>query len=289
MAVSGGPDSLALLLLAHSALPGRIAVACVDHGLRPEAAAECAFVAKICARLDIPCTTLSIELGEGNTLDQARKARYAALRDWALERDIGAVATGHQLDDQVETFFMRLARGSGLHGLAGIRASSFLAGPDIRYLRPLLGFRRAELEQVVAEAGIDPVRDPSNENEAFDRIRLRKRLAEFDLVSHEAIAATVANLGDAEDAIAWACRKDQEENLSGDREEVRYRFGSPRLIAGLAVMRAVSQVGRTTMLGPAMDMTDSLMQGEQVNLAGVLATIEGEEWVFRSEPPRRTG
>ena len=289
MAVSGGPDSLALLLLAHSALPGRIAVACVDHGLRPEAAQECAFVANICAGLDIPCTTLSIELGEGNTLDQARKARYAALRDWALERDIGAVATGHQLDDQVETFFMRLARGSGLHGLAGIRASSFFAGPEIRILRPLLGFRRAELEQVVAEAGIDPVRDPSNENEAFDRIRLRKRLAEFDLVSHEAIAATVANLGDAEDAIAWACRKDQEENLSGDHAEMRYRFGSPRLIAALAVMRAVSQVGRATMLGPALDMTDSLMQGERVNLAGVLATIEGEEWVFRSEPPRRTG
>ncbi|NNC59335.1 MAG: tRNA lysidine(34) synthetase TilS [Erythrobacter sp.] len=276
-------------MLAHSALPGRVTVACVDHGLRPEAPAECAFVATICAGLAVPCATLPIKLGEGNTLEQARKARYAALRDWALNRDVDTIATGHQLDDQVETFFMRLARGSGLHGLAGIRASTLVAGPDIRILRPLLGFRRAELEQVVAEAGIDPVRDPSNENVAFDRIRIRRKLAEFDLVSHEAIAATVANLADAEDAVAWASRKNQEENLSGDRTEMRYRSGAPKLIAGLAVMHAVSQVGRTTTLGPAMEVVDRLMRGEQVNLAGVLASIEGEEWVFRPEPPRRGG
>ena len=83
LAVSGGPDSLALLLLAHAALPGQIAVASVDHGLRPEAAGEVALVEQVCAARGIAFTPLSITVPPGNLQAQARAGRYAALRAWA--------------------------------------------------------------------------------------------------------------------------------------------------------------------------------------------------------------
>ena len=88
VAVSGGPDSLALLLLTAAALPGRVAAATVDHGLRPEGAAEAAMVASVCARLGVPHTTLKVEVGAGNVQSEARNARYAALAGWMAEAGI---------------------------------------------------------------------------------------------------------------------------------------------------------------------------------------------------------
>ena len=79
LAVSGGPDSLALLLLAEATIPGRFEVATVDHGLRAASAEECAMVAQVCAERGIPCSTLAVTLASGNVQSEARKARYAAL------------------------------------------------------------------------------------------------------------------------------------------------------------------------------------------------------------------
>ena len=86
LAVSGGPDSLALLLLAQAALPGRVEAATVDHGLRPESAGEAAMVAAVCARLGVPHQTLAVEVAQGNIQSQARTARYAALAGWMAEQ-----------------------------------------------------------------------------------------------------------------------------------------------------------------------------------------------------------
>ncbi|WP_245653923.1 tRNA lysidine(34) synthetase TilS, partial [Novosphingobium rosa] len=121
LAVSGGPDSLALLLIAHAALPGRVAAATVDHGLRPESAAEAAEVARICALLDVPHATLEVSVEDGNVQAQARDARYAALAAWTEQEGLCALATAHHADDQVETLVMRLNRASGVSGLAGVR------------------------------------------------------------------------------------------------------------------------------------------------------------------------
>ena len=154
LAVSGGGDSLALLLLAHAALPGRIAVATVDHGLRPENGTEAAVVAALCERLGVPPETLPVRLDPGNMQDRARTARYAALVQWCGENGLGALATAHQLDDQAETLVMRLNRGSGLAGLAGVRARGALDEAGLPVLRPLLGLRRKEGEQQRAEGAL---------------------------------------------------------------------------------------------------------------------------------------
>ena len=108
LAVSGGPDSTALLLLAAAALPGRIAAASVDHGLRDGSAGEAADVGTLCARLGVPHAVLAVEVAAGNLQTEARRARYAALARWLAANDLSALATGHHADDQAETLLLRL-------------------------------------------------------------------------------------------------------------------------------------------------------------------------------------
>jgi len=204
LAVSGGPDSLALLLLAHAALPGRIAAATVDHGLRPANADEAAMVAALCARLGVPHATLPVTLAEGNVQAEARAARYAALAEWMGANGLTALATAHHADDQAETLLLRLNRGSGVAGLAGVRARGQVPGTRLPLVRPLLGWRRAELAQVVTAAALVAADDPSNRDDRFDRARLRKALAEAGWIDVPALAASAAHIADADAALDWA-------------------------------------------------------------------------------------
>ena len=137
VAVSGGPDSLALLLLAAAARPGDLEAATVDHGLRPESRAEAEQVADICrAAWASPHSVLAIEWDLPPTSaiqEQARAVRYGALAQWMRERELTALLTAHHLDDQAETLLMRLNRGSGVRGLGGMRPpepSSRRSGTD---------------------------------------------------------------------------------------------------------------------------------------------------------------
>jgi tRNA(Ile)-lysidine synthase len=168
VAVSGGVDSLALLLSASEVAAGRLGVASLDHGLRPESAAEVARVAELARSLGIPFHTESLGLRPGPGMEErARKARYAALDRIAREHGYAAIATAHTADDQAETLLMRLSRGAALRGAASIRADA------PRILRPLLGIRREQTEAVVAAAGLEPVRDPSNTDPGLFRTRIR--------------------------------------------------------------------------------------------------------------------
>lgn len=175
VAVSGGSDSLAMLCLLHEK-GWSLEAATVDHGLRSEAAAEAAFVAAFCAARGIRHDTLKVDLSgmTGNLQDNARRARYAALKTWAATRGIKHVALGHTLDDQAETFLMRVARGAGLDGLSGMR--SHAADGDITWLRPFLTVRRSELRGYLRDRGVAWIDDPSNEDERFERVRMRKAL-----------------------------------------------------------------------------------------------------------------
>ena len=146
------------MLLAGAALPGRFAVATVDHGLRAESAEEAGMVARLCRERGVAHRTITLALpGGAGVQARARAARYAALGDWLRAEGLGALVTAHHADDQAETFVMRLNRGAGVRGLAGMRVRAVVPGhPGLPLLRPLLGWRRAELAALVAAAGIAP-------------------------------------------------------------------------------------------------------------------------------------
>lgn len=180
VAVSGGGDSVALMLLLADWARGRgigLAAVTVDHRLRAGSAAEAAAVAQLCARhgIDHALRTWSGWSGRGNLQAAARRARMQMIADWAAERGIGAVALGHTADDQAETVLMRLARGSGVDGLAGMAVQRQALG--IVWLRPLLDVGRDGLRDWLAARGIGWAEDPSNADPRFDRVRARAALA----------------------------------------------------------------------------------------------------------------
>jgi tRNA(Ile)-lysidine synthase len=158
-AVSGGADSLALLVLA--AATGRpVTVIHVDHGLRPDSAADAALVRDVAAALGATCTVVPVDLEPGPNLEaRARAARRAVLPEASM--------TGHTADDQAETILLNLLRGSGLDGLAGMRP-----GPS----HPLLALRRAETAALCAACGLAPVHDPTNDDVHHLRNRIRHEL-----------------------------------------------------------------------------------------------------------------
>ena len=176
LAVSGGGDSVALLLLAVDAgLPVRAVT--VDHGLRPDAAAEAAWVSRLCAGLGVPHDTLHWQgwTGAGNLQDQARRARLSLVADWAKAAGLGAVALGHTQDDQAETVLMRLARRAGVDGLSAMSAQRRAQG--MTWLRPLLSVSRDDLRAYLRACGQAWVEDPSNDALRFDRVKARRALA----------------------------------------------------------------------------------------------------------------
>lgn len=207
VAVSGGSDSMATLALL--AKFHAVEAVTVDHGLRPEAADEAAFVARFCATHDIPHTTLRWDGPEpsGNLMDQARRARLRLIGDWARARGIASVALGHTSDDQAETFLMRLSREAGLEGLAGMRARFEAEG--ILWVRPFLMQSRAELRGYLTRHGIGWVEDPSNSNARFDRVKARNALAALKPlgIDAEKINSVVHHLAMAESALN-ACLHD---------------------------------------------------------------------------------
>ncbi|HVF37996.1 MAG TPA: tRNA lysidine(34) synthetase TilS, partial [Sphingomicrobium sp.] len=201
VAVSGGPDSLALLLLSSAARPGLVEAATVDHGLRAESAGEAAMVAGLCRKLGVPHASLPADWPQSPTSNlqaEARAMRYRRLAEWAAERGLPYVATAHHADDQAETLLMRLVRGSGVRGLSGSRAARSLTD-GVTLIRPLLGWRKAELEAIVAAAGIEPVDDPSNRDPRHDRSRFREWLESSAWVDPARLAASAAALRDADE------------------------------------------------------------------------------------------
>lgn len=183
VAVSGGSDSLALLSLLgdwqENGGPEVLAVT-VDHGLRADSANEAAEVARICAARGISHHTLHWQDwdGLGNLPDQARRARYRLMVDWAGAQGLGDIAIGHTGDDQAETFLMRLARGAGVDGLSAMRAR-WQQG-DVWFHRPMLGLRREALREMLQARGQSWVDDPTNDDRAYARVRARAALRALD-------------------------------------------------------------------------------------------------------------
>lgn len=212
LAVSGGGNSMAMLHMVGPRLKAAgipVAVATVDHGLRPEAAEEAAFVARTCADLGIPHDTLPWTgwTGHGNLAAAARDARYRLLGDWARGRGFDTVALAHTMDDQAETFLMRLARGSGVDGLAAMRDLRRRLGID--WSRPFLYTRRSDLRDWLTTRGLTWVEDPTNADPASERVRIRQALPVLAGlgIGAEALAETAFRLTLARDALDEAARE----------------------------------------------------------------------------------
>lgn len=295
LAVSGGPDSLALLLLAAPARPGLVSAASVDHALREGSRGEAEAVAQTCARLGVPHDILTIDWPVKPTSalqEQGRTARYAALGKWAVKHGLAAVATGHHADDQAETLVMRLMRGAGVRGLAAMRRSAPLPGNNaVTLVRPLLGWRRAELAAMVLAAGVTAADDPSNRDEQHERVRIRQLLAASAWLDPIALAASAAHLAAADDAIDYAVAAEWA-RVQKDGEALRYdprdtppelrRRLSARMIAALA-----NEGDGDTLRGGELDrLLSEIEAGSSATLRGVLAS-GGAIWCFRRAPPRR--
>lgn len=232
LAVSGGGDSMALMHLAAGWADGRaLHVATIDHGLRDASAAEAASVARAARALGLPHTVLHWTGwdGRGNLQQAARDARRHLLADWARDAGLGAIALGHTQDDQAETMLLRLARGSGVDGLAAMAPRTGAHG--IQWLRPLLGHSRAELRDWLRARGLAWVDDPSNDNPDFDRIKARRILAELAPLGLSAarLARSAQHMQDARDVLERTANDAAEGVMRQDHGDIV--FDAPALDA----------------------------------------------------------
>lgn len=213
IAFSGGPDSLALLILAAQwarRSKNRTVIAfTVDHGLRAEAAAEAKHCARVAKSLGVAHRILRWR-GEkpGSGIQAAaRAARYALLVEACAREKLDSLLVAHHLEDQAETFLLRLARGSGVDGLAGMVPSRQLhdaqGAPAVRLLRPLLDVSREALRAVVVKSGLKAIEDPSNDNPKFDRVKVRQMAEALSSLGLSArrLADTASNMARAREAL----------------------------------------------------------------------------------------
>ncbi len=324
LAVSGGPDSLALLLLARTRFPGQVAAATFDHGFRAESAAEAGHVAAICQELGVPHTILApgcrisfkdwTETGRrkrGGQMALARAWRYRALERWCRSEGCAWLLTGHHADDQAETVLMRLARGSGARGLSGIRRALTAtcayaeAGQDTMTVgrtligRPLLDFAKAELMAIVAAAGLEPVDDPSNADERHDRTHVRKLLADAQWLDPRRLVAVADAMRDCDQALAWATDRIYEAHVrpGPDDDHVIDPDGLPPAILRrlceivMARIEEVASGGARELYisGPELSrFIERLRAGETATFSLVMAR-PGATWHFSEAPARRAG
>ncbi len=181
-AVSGGSDSLALTLLLHAWVRpsgGQVIALTVDHGLRSASADEALKVANQLGTFGIRHITLTWKGAKPATGVQAaaREARYRLMARWCEDQHILHLLTGHHSGDQLETHLMRKRRGSSTFGLAGMAPERLLS--NVRHLRPLLGTDRSDLRALLRENGVPWIEDPSNDDQRYSRVQVRRELENF--------------------------------------------------------------------------------------------------------------
>jgi len=316
LAVSGGSDSTALLLLAARwarALKQRrrrapeLRAVTVDHGLRPESAGEAAAVKRLARALGVAHRTMrwSGDKPKTGLQDAARQARYRLLAKAAADAGFEHILTGHTLDDQAETVLFRLARGSGLTGLAAMAHASPVPGDGaatIFVVRPLLRLPKARLVATLKAAGIDYSEDPSNRDPRFARSRLRRLMPHLtrEGLDAKAFARLAARVRRAEATIEFAVSAARAALAPGpwpDRGPIVFataRFGDlPAEVALRLLGRVIAHVGDE---GPVeLGKLEALYEVLRVapaplrrTLAGALVTLSRDRLTVERAPARRS-
>ena len=199
---------MALLHGLHSAFRGEgteLLAVSVDHGLRAGTASELALAADLCARLGLSHTVLSWTgwNGAGNLQDQARQARYQLMADWARSEKIAVLALGHTADDQAETVLMRMRRSAGVNGLSAMAPRRTAYG--LTLMRPALGLGRSALRDYLRGVGERWAEDPSNDDQNFERVRVRAALPHLEAIgiTAETLSQIAQNMASAREALDW--------------------------------------------------------------------------------------
>lgn len=203
VAVSGGVDSVCLLHWLNDMKMDIVALH-VNHGLRDAATTEATYVMGLCEKLGVPCRVFQWAGDKPQTgLEAAaRNARYKFMTDFCLKNGIEALFVAHQADDQIETFLMNLARGSGVVGLGAMRPESYRDG--VKIVRPLLNVFRSELIEYCDARGIKYFSDEMNYDDKYTRVKIRQNrhlLSEKLGISDNRILLAIENLGRARDAL----------------------------------------------------------------------------------------
>lgn len=288
IAVSGGPDSMALLWLMATLLPGQVWAATVDHGLRQGSDEEARMVAGFCAREHIPHSTLRpVEPIKGSLQAAARTERYRLLEQWRDANALDHIVTAHHADDQLETIVMRLNRSSGVGGLAAIRARNGTR------LRPLLHWRRDQLVGLALENDLPFVDDPSNNDNRFDRARLRHALRSQSVIDPEAAARSAGWLAEADEALDWAV-----ERLiaswpdASDIAVIRDDGYPPEIFRRIVTQRLRANAPQLALRGASLDGVIAAMRGRRRAMVGSLLIdavrgLEGTIWRISLAPRRK--
>ncbi|PTS76217.1 tRNA lysidine(34) synthetase TilS [Sphingomonas sp. HMWF008] len=305
LAVSGGPDSMAMLALAHAAFPGQVVAATVDHRLRAASADEAAMVAGWCEAAGVAHTILIVEdeIGTSAVQARARERRYALLLRWTVESGAHCLATAHHADDQAETFLMRAARGSGVAGLAGIRARQTRAVSNVAVVRPLLHWRVAELRALAVGQGLPFVDDPSNADAHYDRTRFRALLRDTPWLDPAQIAKSAAYAAEADatlreiEAWLWQTRKvvpigvdDPDFQSWLDIADLPRELKRRMCRSAIDSVRSVNGITRPAFGDSANieSLLDALEAGRSATQAGIMVSVKDNVWRFAEEPPRRS-
>ncbi len=301
VALSGGGDSVALLhVLAGCVGSKRLRAVIVDHRLREGSARDAERARQIARSLDVAVRLQELSWPEdaGRGHDAARALRYTALFGEAREHGARIIATGHTRDDQAETVFMRAARGSGLRGLAGMRAFApaplWPEGRGLVLARPLLAARRAALRAELEARGAAWIEDPANEDERFARVRARRLLAQFereglDPMRFAVLADRLQSHVEATDRQAAALIADTALFREDEIVLQRSRWAGPRSVrvrALEAVIIAASGARRGP-AGPGIELIDAaLVKGDfdGATLGGAWLQQRGLHIIVRRDP-----
>ncbi|MCQ0970549.1 tRNA lysidine(34) synthetase TilS [Paracoccus sp. TK19116] len=290
IAISGGGDSTALLHIAADWARDRtLMAATVDHGLRPDSAVEAKQAGEAATALGIPHVVLrwTRETEAGNLMAEARDARLRLLSGWAQRNNLPAVLLGHTRDDVAETLMMRLARGAGIDGLAEMAEWRDAFG--LRWIRPMLGVGRAELREWMQARDIGWIDDPSNQNTDFERVRVRKAMADLG-VDTMALAKVAANLSEARDALALyaaeICRdaRATRGTLILPRGPIRRAPAEIRRRIVVAACRWITGADYPPRRAAVSHALNGLAGGSRVTLDGAMLEPDGERLHVIREP-----
>jgi tRNA(Ile)-lysidine synthase len=305
IAVSGGPDSTALLLMATEWAKRRgkprIEAATVDHGLRPESADEAKAVAKLCARLGIGHRVLQWKgvKPTSRLQERAREARYRLLVDHAKTIGADAVVTAHHADDQAETVLFRLLRGSGVAGLRGMDVMSARDGMTIA--RPLIRLKKRDLIAFANARGAPFVDDPSNTDPRFARTRLRALLARLgeEGLDAEALDRLARRARETEEALAHLTAEVEARLGSEGALDARALFAVPIAIGRRILARRIAEAGGRDASRIGLEKIEALAAGlghalkerraHSANVGGALVRLTAKgRLTFAPEPPRKS-